>query len=205
MRWCTGRTAIGTGFLAALLFAVATGCGPARQTAELPGTSLDRVPAPDFTLTDQLGRPVAMSGLRGNVVVLTFLYTSCPDVCPLTAQKLKQTLERLGPDAGHVVAVAVSVDPARDDQAAAAAFSRLHGMPSEQWHYLIGTEGELAPVWASYFIAATPGGGAASPAQVGHTEAVYVIDQDGKERTLLRGDFDPERLAAGVRQLLKHK
>ncbi len=172
--------------------------------AELPGTHLDGIPAPDFALSDQQGRPVTLSGLRGRVVLLTFLYTTCPDVCPLTAQKLRQTLEKLGGDGAEAVAVAISVDPERDDQAAAAAFSRLHELPDGRWHYLVGSEAQLAPVWAAYGVAASPAL-SNSAIRVGHTEAIYVIDQQGREQSLLRSDFDPSRLAAGVRTLLKQK
>jgi len=174
-----------------------------RGEAELPGTLLDRVPAPDFRLLDQAGREVTISGLRGHVVVLTFMYTTCPDFCPATAEKLRRTWELLGADAARVRFVAVSVDPRGDTPQAAREFSARHRLPDEVWHYLVGSEAELEPVWARYGIASLRAPESAMPAAVGHTEALYLIDPQGRERTLLRGDFDPAQLAQTLRTLLK--
>ncbi len=192
--WC----ALGLVLAGALL---ATAC--ARTKTELPGTSLDRTPAPDFRLQDQAGREVTLSGLRGNAVVLTFLYTTCPDFCPTTAEKLRRTWELLGPDAARVRFVAVSVDPQGDTPQAALEFSARHRLPDDVWHYLVGSQAELEPVWAQYGIASLRAPAGTMPAAVGHTEALYLIDPQGRERTLLRGDFDPAQLAQALRKLLK--
>ena len=48
------------------------------------------IAAPDFTLTDQDGHPVQLSSLRGKVVLLDFIYTSCPGPCPLLSRKFSQ-------------------------------------------------------------------------------------------------------------------
>src|SRR5579885_1346108 len=73
----------------------------------LQGTNLGGTPAPDFRLTDQFGKQISLSQFRGEPVVLTFLYTHCPDVCPLTAEKLHQVQLQLGKDASHVMMLAV--------------------------------------------------------------------------------------------------
>ena len=193
----------------ALVLVVALLAGACREDAELPGTNLSKMPAPDFRLTDQAGRSVALSELRGKAVVLTFMYTTCTDFCPLTAEKLRQTLEHLGRDASRVELLAVSVDPERDDRRAAQEFTARHRLPESNWHYLVGSEEELAPVWAAYGIGRVPraGGGAASaspPADMlGHTDALYVLDRQGRKRTLVRGDFSPAALAAGLRTLVR--
>jgi len=189
-------------FVAALLVA-----GACRDEAPpLAGTSLDGKPSPEFRLTDQRGAPVALAELRGSPVVLTFLYTTCPDICPLTAEKLRQTFEQLGKDAGKVAMVAISVDPERDTADAAAEFTAQHRLDGWNWHYLTGTRADLEPVWASYGIGVIPRYPNVSSTTldaVGHTDALYVIDRDGRQRTLLRGDFDPVALAGGLRGLLK--
>src|SRR4029077_10929143 len=84
----------------------------------LQGTDLGSTAAPDFHLTDQLGKPIALSQFRGEPVVLTFLYTHCPDVCPITAETLHTTQAQLGKDAARVTMLAVSVDPKGDTQTA---------------------------------------------------------------------------------------
>ena len=181
---------------------VMSGCGKRedREAAALPGTLLDR-PAPDFTLTDQAGRSISMAALRGRPVVLTFLYTNCPDFCPLTAELLRTAWEQLGPDGARVALVAVSVDPANDSAAAARAFSERHRMPEAQWHYLVGSEDTLTPVWAAYAVGVNRASSGSD--QVGHTEALFLIDKQGRQRSLLRGDIKAEQLAGALRRLLK--
>ena len=178
------------------VIAFVRGIQAATQPA-LRGTSLGGVAAPDFHLTDQLGQPVALGRLRGHPVVLTFLYTHCPDECPLTAEKLRLTLQKLGAVGNRVAILAVSVDPQGDDQAAAQVFSERHQM-LHRWHYLIGSRDQLAPVWAAYHIAVTPGPTAGT---INHTLGLYVIDRQGRERVYLSEDFDPATLAADLRIL----
>lgn len=177
----------------------------------LPGTHLNGAPAPDFRLRDQTGRSLALADFRGRAVVLTFLYTSCQDYCPATAVKLRRTLEQMGSDRERVVLLAVSVDPEGDDPAAAREFSARLEMPEGQWHYFTGTEDELAPVWQAYGIGRLrmPGSGSGPPPgasvadALGHTEVLFVIDKQGRQRTLLRGDFNPAELADALRSLVR--
>jgi len=176
---------------------------PSTNSSGLQGTDLGGTPAPDFRLTDQFGQPVSLSQFRGKPVVLTFLYTHCPDVCPLTAEKLHTVMQSLGADAQKVGVLAVSVDPKGDTLTAAQQFSQTHKMLN-YWHFLIGTHAELAPVWSKYSMYAqaaavsTP----ASTGSVSHSTALYVIDKQGHERVFLSDDFTPQQLTADLRVLL---
>ena len=110
----------------------------------LRGTVLDTpYPAPDFQLKDQFNNPVALSSYHGKVVVLTFLYTNCPDTCPLITAKLHQSVLSLGADSQKVGIIAVSVDPARDTLAVVRSYSEQKDM-LQRWHYLIGASNDLA-------------------------------------------------------------
>ena len=72
-------------------------------------------PAPDFELVDQFNNPVNMSQFEGKVVVITFVYTHCPDVCPAVTYQMKKLSEELGDDYNEsVVFLSVTVDPERD-------------------------------------------------------------------------------------------
>lgn len=180
----------------AMVLLALTGC----QT-RLHGTELDNVPAQDFELASHQGRQVTLSEFRGRPVVLTFLYTSCPDICPLTAERLKLALNLLGGDAERVAVLAVSTDPEGDDLEAAQRFSRAHGL-AERWHFLVGSRVELEPVWKAYYVAAVEQPG--SPAhRVGHTDATFLIDKQGRLRSLLRADLDHAALAEDLRALLR--
>ena len=91
---------------------------------QLAGTDLGATDAPDFTLTDGItGRVVTLSAQRGQVTALTFLYTTCPDVCPLTASRFRAAQSELQADAGRVTFIAVSVDPDGDTPNAVREFS----------------------------------------------------------------------------------
>ena len=174
---------------------------PAANSSGLQGTDLGGVPAPNFRLTDQFSRPVSLAQFKGKPVVLTFLYTHCPDQCPLTAEKLHAVMLSLGSDAQRVGVVAVSTDPRRDTTAAALNFSQVHRMQN-YWHYLLGTESELSSVWSSYSVYAAPTP-TSTGGSVAHTTAVYVIDKQGRERVFFGSDFTSEQLTKDLQILLK--
>lgn len=185
--------------LIALALSLAVACAPAGR---LVGTELEPVPAPDFTLTDgRTAEALTLSSLRGKAVVLTFLYTRCPDTCPLTAANLRRVQEELGPDADRVALVAVSVDPAGDTPQAVREFSARHRL-DRNWHYLIGGRPQLEVVWVKYGIGSTPG--PASPL-VAHTDALFLIDPQGRERSLLRTDDGAEAILNDLRLLLAER
>lgn len=178
-----------------LLFA---GC---TSSAHLSGTELDRANAPDFTLTDgNTGQAVSLSSLRGNVVAMAFLYTRCPDVCPLTAAQFRAAQQQLGADAARVRFVAVSVDPDGDTPANVRTFSAAHDL-STNWHYLIGARAQLAPVWSAYGIGAF--NDTSTMGSVIHNDAIYVLDTKGREREIVHSDVALKDLVADVRALLR--
>lgn len=164
----------------------------------LQGTNLGGTPAPDFRLTDQFGKQISLSQFRGEPVVLTFLYTHCPNVCPLTAEKLHATLNALGSQAQHVTILAVSVDPKGDTRTSVINFSNVHHMLNS-WHYLTGTEQQLSPVWSAYSMYAS----VASANTVDHSTGLYVIDKQGKEQVFLSDTFAPSQLETDLKILLK--
>ena len=85
-------------------------------------------PAPDFSLTSQDGATVALRGFAGRSLAVAFIYTSCPDVCPLLTEKMAQVQDELGPDFGSKVAfVSITVDPEHDTPPALKAYAEGHG------------------------------------------------------------------------------
>ncbi|HEX5506613.1 MAG TPA: SCO family protein [Thermomicrobiales bacterium] len=180
-----------------------------RQAGRLAGPIVaPPAPAADFTLRDQDGRPVHLAALRGKVVVLTFLYTHCPDVCPLIAGKLAYAQRDLAPEADKVVFLAVSVDPVGDTPAAVRQFDAARGLTGANWHYLLGTRAALTPVWASYYVGAEAGEVPGAPAArvstpgaglVFHTATVYVLDPRQRERVAFDADFAVDDLVHDVR------
>ena len=201
--WITAGAALAAAGVAAVVWAHAWH-RPALQGAVVTPPA----PTYDFSLRDQDRRLVRLSALRGKAVALTFLYTHCPDICPLIAAKMHETYRQLGDAVAHVAFVAVSVDPKGDTPEAVRAFLSGHHVTGELT-YLTGSFAELKPVWAGYFIgtdahAATPEAGAApppSPDVVSHSAIVYVLDPRGNLRVFLPGNFDPRDLATDLRIL----
>ena len=167
------------------------------NSSGLQGTNLDNRLAPNFQLTDQMGKSVSLAQFKGKPVVLSFLYTHCPDVCPLTAERLHTTMLKLGKQAQDVGILAVSTDPKRDTADEALKFSRAHNM-QDYWHFLIGKEQTLSPIWSQYSIDAQQ-----QQQIVNHTMVLYVIDKQGRERVLLGSDFTPDQMTKDLQILLQ--
>src|SRR6266566_8618556 len=171
---------------------------PATNQSNLQGTNLGSTAAPNFSLKDQFGNSISLLQFKGKPVVLTFLYTHCPDVCPLTAEKLHTTMQSLGNNPQQVAVLDVSMDPKGDTAATAQNFSKVHKL-GDYFYYLIGTHNGLAPVWASYSVDAQA---ATSSGVVNHSSAIYVIDKQGRERVLLDSGFSSRQLASDLKVLL---
>ena len=178
------------------LAALALACTPTKLVGELlPGAI-----APDFTLTDgPTGQVVSLSALRGKVVLLTFLYTRCPDVCPLTAEKIRAARDRMGTSANDVVFIGVSVDPIGDTPASTQQFVKDHQLESTL-RYLIGSQAALSRVWQAYGIAQ-----AVSTNEVLHSDVIYLIDKTERGRVLLHSDVSPEVLATDLGILVRER
>ncbi|MDE3075793.1 MAG: SCO family protein [Chloroflexota bacterium] len=165
------------------------------------GTFTDTPPASDFVLPDQNGQMVRMANLRGKVVALTFLYTNCPDVCPVIATNLGLADHRLGATAQQLQIVAVSVDPAGDTLANVKKFTQSHGLAGlDNWHYLMGSLSQLQPVWKAYHVGSSASSGH-NPEGLEHSALVYLVDPTGKLRVILPANFTIEDLVQDVRVL----
>jgi protein SCO1/2 len=162
----------------------------------LVGTDLGGQQAPDFTLIDgSRGDRVTLSALRGRVVLITFLYTQCPDTCPLTAAKIHAARDVLGSRANDISFLAISVDPAHDTPNAIREFLDKHQLAG-QLRYLIADGASLAAVWRNYSIDVRPG-----EAGVIHLDAIVLVDRLGRARILLESDVDPGVLAKDLQLL----
>jgi protein SCO1 len=149
------------------------------------------VRAPDFQLRDQDGERVSMRSLRGQPVIVTFLYTTCEDSCPAQAQTVRGALDDLGED---VPALAIAVDPPRDTPERARAFlaeARALG----RIDFVLGSRAQLRPLWKGFFI---------RPQSVTeeHQARFTLVDKKGFQRIGFPGDqATPEALAHDVRLL----
>jgi protein SCO1/2 len=162
----------------------------------------EREPFPDFALQDADGRKVTLASLRGKVVVLDFIYTSCPDVCPLHSELLAKLQKDVatGHMARRVAFVSVSVDPARDTPARMKAYGPQHGLDPANWLFLTSAQPDatraLAAKLGQIF---TPG----RDGEFTHSIVTYVIDREGHLRARFWGlQFDPLNLVLYVNALV---
>ena len=158
------------------------------------------VPAADFELTDQNGQKFRLSDQDGEIILLFFGYSNCPDVCPLTMSEYKQMKEMLGEQADQVRFVFVTVDPERDTQARLSEYVNAF---DPEIIGLTGSRTELEPVWKSYGVyQAKQETGSAAGYTVDHTSRTYLIDQDGNWRLTYPFEMEKEDILSDVRYLL---
>jgi protein SCO1 len=143
---------------------------------------LQHQPAPGFTLTDQAGRTMSLSDLRGKIVVLEFMDPHCTDICPIVSQEFVDAYRDLGPLAAKVAFIAVNVNQYHATVADMAAYSREHALTTiPGWHFFTGPVPALRSTWRDYHIVVA----APNPnADILHTSAIYFIDPQGREAYL---------------------
>jgi cytochrome oxidase Cu insertion factor (SCO1/SenC/PrrC family) len=146
-------------------------------------------PAANFTLTSQNGQQVALSSLRGKVVLLTFLDPVCITDCPLIAQEMKSADALLGSKAGDTELVAVVANPTYRSTAYTKAFTDQENLSQvSNWLYLTGSLNQLENVWHDYGIEVEdlPAG-----AMAAHNDLAFVIDAHGNIRQEISDDPGP--------------
>ena len=185
---CKRHTAPALVAVAAAVALACSGCGGSESaaivrtpaTAHLVGQAIPKgAPALPFALRDQNGHLTRLSAQRGRLVLIAFLYTECRDVCPLIAGYLNQSVQALGAKADDVRILAVTVDPEHDTPAATRRYIRTHHL-GPQFHWLVGTRAQLAPVWQDYNVLVER----RNLDQIAHAAPVYLLDRDGKPRVL---------------------
>jgi protein SCO1/2 len=184
---------------------VCAGCGAdaarvsvARPVQLLGTPARPVIEAPDLALRDQDGSMVRLSQQRGRLVLLTFLYTGCTDVCPLIASNLNTALRALPPARrARVRVIAVSVDPWGDTPAAVHRFVREHRLVKE-FRYLTGTKEELAPVWQAWNVLVEP----KNRERMAHSAFVWLIDARGRTLVSFASTTPPRPVAHDLRALL---
>lgn len=152
-------------------------------------------PAPPLALNDSLGHRVTIDSYRGKAVLVLFIYTHCPDVCPLMVGHLHAALNELGSEASKVQIIAVSVDPRGDTPKTVRAFLRAHQMTGKM-EYLIGSRPQLERTWKAWGIGARVD--KHNPDLVEHSAEVVGVSGSGKVTTLYPSNFKPQQIVHDV-------
>lgn len=156
-------------------------------------------PAPAFVLESAAGPRVALADLRGKVLVLTFVFTTCTSTCPILTAKLADIARALGGDFGTTYAfVAISVDPLQDTPARLRAYAKAHGADTPGWYFLTGPPGDVGAVVQRY-------GAYAKQTAAGSVEHLFLsslIDRTGRLRVQYLGTrFDPREMLHDLQRL----
>lgn len=160
-------------------------------------------PAPEIALPDTHGQMFTLSQQRGNIVLIFFGYTNCPDVCPATLSEMRRLVENLGDDAQNVRVVFVTVDPDRDTPEKMKAYVNAF---NPAFIGLSASLDELEPVISAYGVfREIQEGGSASGYLVAHSSRTYLVDKRGDLRMTFAFGTPLSDIESDVRYLLKEK
>jgi len=160
-------------------------------------------PAPEFTLTSQDGKRVALADLRGKVVAVTFIFTLCSATCPVLTPMMSLVQDRLGADFSTNIAFAsITVDPERDTPDVLKLYAQMYGADVAGWSFLTGEPAVIQKLTRRYgvFAAKTADG------DIEHSFLTSIIDQRGILRVQYLGvRFDPEEFRRDLLSLLRER
>ena len=193
------RPALRRVLLLALLISTAVTAWAHRtnENARLPVVG----PAPEFALLDQDGARLTLASLRGKVVVVTFIYATCADTCPVLTAKMASLQRPLAADFGaRVRFVSITVDPDVDTPAVLRAYAKAQSADLAGWSFLTGTPSAIDDVVRSY-------GGFAKRIERGNVDHLFLtslIDRQGRLRVQYLGyHFNPDDVLQDLRALLR--
>ncbi len=174
---------------------------------------------PSWTLTDHMGRQVSSEQFRGKVVLASFVYTNCGDICPTISARMQALQGRLREEGllgGEVQMLSFTVDPQNDTPEVLRAYAERHEADPEAWRFLTGSEAKTEQLLVKGFRFGrqkvslkqpTPHAHADGTSHyhkydVMHSKRVALIDRQGRMRALYDGtELDIDRVVRDVRDL----
>ena len=203
------RGLVYAGLVLGVLSGAVLGASPhsAQHTAPAPPVPMARTPvateAPDVILTDQDGRRFALRDLRGKAVLVSFIYTSCPDVCPVMFNVVTEVQQRLQAEGrGDVVSVFVTTDPEVDTPQVLKTFAMRRSADLASTTLLTGNADEVRAVWSAFGVKVNR----RARGLVDHSPLTVLVDTRGVIRyRYLSGFPQAGIIAADVRNVLKNR
>jgi protein SCO1 len=183
----------------AIFLALALLTSPAAADGKLPVVG----PAPDFALTSQDGAPVTLDGFRGRVVAISFLYTACPDICPMLTQKLIEVQDALGGDFGRkIVFVSITLDPEHDTPEVLKDYATAWEAKLSGWSFLTGSAAAVREAARGYGAVAVKN----TDGFVDHNLVTSLVDPRGMLRVQYLGmRFDAEEFRRDLLSLVEDR
>ncbi len=164
--------------LASIMALLLAGCTSAEP---LP----DYGPAPSFTLTDQSGTSLSLHGSQGKVRLVDFIYTHCPDICPLSSTHMSQVQKDLtasGLSGKDFQLISISVDPERDSPEVLREYAKRYDADFTIWHFLTGPAAEVERIMVNGFkvhVEQITSHGGEQPHEQGHQQSSYMVNHTG--------------------------
>ncbi|HXG12994.1 MAG TPA: SCO family protein [Gemmataceae bacterium] len=163
------------------------------QVAAESGSDFSRLaiiePAPEFELTTQDGKTLRLSDLKGKVLLVSFIFTTCSGSCPATTHRMafiQQGLRERGLlRDGRVQLLSITLDPVRDTPEVLRNYMRLYDADPACWTFLTGPRDRVAKVVADWGMWARP----AANGQLDHPSRVFLVDRRGRIREIYNLDF----------------
>jgi protein SCO1/2 len=186
--------------VAAVIAVVAIGMTVLYRDGGAGSTGIARIGGP-FSLVDQDGRPRTDRDFRGELMLIYFGYTYCPDACPTALLAMSQALDALGADAAKVQPIFITVDPARDT----AAQLKLY---AQNFHprmvMLTGSAEQIAAAAKAFrvYYAKAKGSGEDDQYLMDHTSIVYLMGRDGQYLTHFTHATSADKMAEAIRKYL---
>jgi protein SCO1/2 len=160
----------------------------------------DRSPAPPFALVDQNAVPLALADLRGQAVLLDFIWTRCPGPCPVLTGIMADVQQALPPEVrARTRLVSITLDPANDTTEALHAYARKRALDTSGWSLLTGSQEQVDAVTRGYGVFAAR----AADGTIDHLVAIFLIDPEGRIAERYIGlDHQPAEIAKDVARIL---
>jgi len=159
------------------------------------------VVAPAFHLVDQAGAAVSLDDLKGRTVLISFLYTNCPEACPLLTgnylQLQKEFAEAIRKE--NLALVLITTDPERDTPSWLEDYTRWL---EAKWLFLTGDEAMLEPVWREYEVYREVHQ-EKQDIVIYHSYRTYLLDPAGAMRVKYTGVWQTETVAADISKILE--
>ncbi|HEX7232103.1 MAG TPA: SCO family protein [Candidatus Binatia bacterium] len=150
-----------------------------------PGRRVVNIPVADFSLKDQDGQTFHFTSARGEVVLITFIFTTCPDICPLLTANFAAIQRDL--DKQNIAdyrLLSITTDPERDTPPVLKAYASRFKAHTERWSFLTGSRQDLAKIWKAFGLSVVKN----QSGQIQHTTFTTVVDRKGNRRVDYYGD-----------------
>ena len=146
-------------------------------------------PAPDFALTTQDNASLKRSDLKGKVLLVSFIFTTCNGTCPATTHRMAAAHDEFAKRGllkdDRIRLISITLDPARDTPEVLRGYMKLYDLSPKHWSFLTGPVKDVEKAYAAWGMWAKP----APNGQLDHPSRVYLVDSEGRIREIYNLNF----------------